>query len=105
MPARLSDGQSIVDQHVAFQTATATESSGTADDLKGFLFFFVFIDTPIAALDERFGKATCEVLNWMAVFTPKKWKEETSVQIRNLSQKHDVPYSAVTEYIIPTFSC
>jgi len=38
----------------------------------------------------------------MAVFTPKKWKEEASeqnsVEIRNLCEKYGVPYAVVTEY-------
>jgi len=88
-----------MDQHVAFQTTTATESSGTTDDWK-VSFFFVFIDKLVAALDERFRQG--EVLSWMAVFTPKKWKEEASeqnsVEIRNLCEKYGVPYATVTEY-------
>jgi len=64
LPARLCDGHSILDEHVAFQTPTTTESSGVADDLK-VSFYFVFVDKLTAALDERFDKATCEMLSWI----------------------------------------
>jgi len=97
LPARLSDGQSGMDQHFAFQT-----TSGAADDLKVESVVLLRIHRQtIAALDECFGKATCEMLSWLAVFTPKKWKEEASeqnsVEIWNLCEKYGVPNATVTE--------
>jgi len=97
LPARLCDGQSVLDEYVAFQTPTTTASSGTADDLK-VSFFFVFIDTLTTTLDERFGKATCDVLTWMSAFTKKKWKEQTSAYITNLCDTYGVSQAAVIQY-------
>jgi len=99
LPARLCDEQSILDEQVAFRTSrpTTTESSGVANhDLK-VSFYFVFVDKLTTALNERFGKTTCDVLCWMAVFSPKRWDEQTSEQssleITNLCEKYGVPYA------------
>lgn len=101
LPARLCDGQSILDEHVAFQTPTTTESSGAASDLK-VSFYFIFVDKLTAALDERFGKATCEMLSWMAAFSPKRWNDsriqQSSMEITKLCETYGVSYAAVTEY-------
>ena len=100
LPAKLCDGQSILDEYVAFQTSTTTASSGPADDLK-VSFFFAFIDTLTSTLDERFGKTTCNVLTWMSAFSAKKWKEpsqQTIDDITNLCVTYGVSHDAVIQY-------
>ena len=84
LPAKLCDGQSILDEYVAFQTSTTTASSGPADDLK-VSFFFAFIDTLTSTLDEEFGKTTCNVLTWMSAFSAKKWKEQSQQTIDDIT--------------------
>ena len=83
LPPKLCDGQSVLTEFLAFQIPSSKLSDSVASDLK-VSFHFAFIDTLLQAIDDRFGKKTCEVLTWMSSFTPKHWHAQNKKLIENL---------------------
>jgi len=104
MPAKLCDGQSLLPDFIAFRTSTftvrsASDAVNTAPDLK-VSFYFVLIDTLLTALDDRFGKSTCEILKWMTALSPKCWDEKNKMNIEQLCHKYGIAEEAVVQYAL-----
>jgi hypothetical protein len=97
LPKKLCEGQSILSKFMAFQLPSSSASDSVASDLK-VSFYFVFIDTLLQTLDDRFSKSTCEVLTWMSSFAPKHWNAHNKKSIENVSHMYCIEYKAVWQY-------